>query len=105
MSTNSDVLNLTLSLAVPMEAAKYVGQPDRWESDTENIRAIGQVLASQGDELLYKQKGVTSKLFCELTKALAWSSFQPGGIRFNGYHYEVINDKLQIAMIEEEKIT
>lgn len=102
MSHNSLVVNLTLSLAIPLEVSRYVENMDRWEADTEIVRGYAQVLAHQGDELLFKQEGTTAKIFCVLAKSLAWSSFQPGGVRFNGYHYEVVNGKLQISELKEK---
>jgi hypothetical protein len=101
MSITQELLNMSLAMAVPLEVSGYLEDKDRWEADTEIIRDIGQVLACQSDELIYKQPGVTSKLFCKLTKALAWSSFQPGGIQFNGYRYEVVANKLQILAVEK----
>lgn len=102
MTTTQLLLNMTLSLSVPSQVIKYLANRKLWEADEDVIREIGQTLASHSDELIYKQPGVTSKLFCQLTKALAWSSFQPGGIRFNGFHYEMVGDKLQIVPVEEK---
>ena len=88
MSSTSDLLNLTLAIAVPIAANKYQEAPWQWELDRELIMSYSDVFASQGDELLFRQKGVSGPLFAKLAHALAWLSFLPGGVTFNGVLYE-----------------
>ena len=85
----SDLLNCSLAIAVPLAAKEYEQFPERWEADKGLIVSYADVFAHQGDELLFYQKGVSGQLFAKLARALAWLSFLPGGVRFNGVLYEV----------------
>ena len=84
----SDLLNCSLAIAVPLATKEYKQFPERWEADKELIVSYADVFAHQGDELLFYQKGVSGQLFAKLARALAWLSFLPGGVRFNGVLYE-----------------
>ena len=84
----SDLLNCSLAIAVPLALKRYEQSPERWDADKELIVSYAEVFASQGDELLFREEGVTGQLFTKLARALAWLSFQPGGVRFNGVLYE-----------------
>ena len=84
----SDLLNCSLAIAVPLAAKEYEQFPERWEADKGLIVSYADVFAHQGDELLFYQKGVSGQLFAKLARALAWLSFLPGGVRFNGVLYE-----------------
>lgn len=88
MSSTSDLLTLTLAIAVPIAAEQYQRFPERWELDRELIISYSDVFAGQGDELLFRQEGVTGPLFAKLAHALAWLSFLPNGVKFNGVLYE-----------------
>jgi hypothetical protein len=83
-----DLLNYSLAIAVPLATKEYQRFPEKWEADKELIISYADVFAGQGDELLFKQKGVSGQLFTKLARALAWLSFLPGGVKFNGVLYE-----------------
>jgi len=84
----SDLLNCSLAIAVPLATKQYEQFPEKWEADKELIVSYADVFAGQGDELLFREKGVSCQLFGKLARALAWLSFLPGGVRFNGVIYE-----------------
>jgi hypothetical protein len=84
----SDLLNCSLAIAVPIAIKQYEQFPERWDADKELIVSYAEVFAGQGDELLYRKEEVSGQLFTKLARALAWLSFQPGGVRFNGVLYE-----------------
>ena len=84
----SDLLNCSLAIAVPLATKQYEQFPEKWEADKELIVSYADVFAGQGDELLFREKGVSCQLFAKLARALAWLSFLPGGVRFNGVIYE-----------------
>lgn len=84
----SDLLNCNLAIAVPLATKEYEQFPEKWEANRELIISYADVFASQGDELLFRQEGVSGQLFAKLARALAWLSFLPGGVRFNGVLYE-----------------
>jgi hypothetical protein len=84
----SDLLNCSLAIAVPLATKQYEKFPERWEADKELIVSYADVFAHQVDELLFREEGVSGQLFAKLARALAWASFLPGGVRFNGVLYE-----------------
>jgi hypothetical protein len=90
-----DLLNCTLAIAVPLVVEEYQSTPYRWESDREKIMGYAEVFCSQADELLFYQKGVSGELFCKLARTLAWLSFLPDGVRFNGVWYKT-SDQLGV---------
>lgn len=83
-----DLLNCTLAIAVPLAVDEYQRNPEKWESDREKITGHVDVFCSNGDELLFYQKGVSGELFAKLARTLAWLSFLPNGVIFNGVLYK-----------------
>ena len=83
-----DLLNYTLAIAVPLAVEEYKKTPGKWESDREDIAGNADVFCSNGDELLFYQRGVSGKLFAKLARTLAWLSFLPDGVTFNGVCYK-----------------
>lgn len=83
-----DLLNCSLAIAIPLAAIEYQEDFDKWESDREKIMSYAEVFSHQGDELLFRQKGVSGPLFVKLARALAWLAFVPGGVNFNGVLYQ-----------------
>jgi hypothetical protein len=88
MTSTSDLLNCTLAIAVPLAVKEYQEFPEKWEADKELITSYSEVFVSQGDELLFREKGVTGPLFAKLARTLAWLSLLPDGVKFNGVLYE-----------------
>lgn len=51
-------------------------------------KSLADILASDGDKILYKEEGKTRKAVAALGKAIALGALQPGGVRVFGRHWE-----------------
>lgn len=86
MSTEA-LLQASLAAAVPLwiEQVRDMAEKDRRAKG----RELADILAYQGDVLLYrsKKKGETAKVFNALAEAMACLAFQPGGVTAFGLHF------------------
>jgi hypothetical protein len=84
----SDLLLLTLEVAVPLRIAEFRAQGGPTEADLASARAFGIELASRGDVLLFGgKKGEAAEMFNRAARALAVLAYCPGGVRFAGAHW------------------
>lgn len=85
-SEPSRLLNLTLQLAVPLRIAEFrqLKPCDR----TDRALLAGRKIAEHGDDLQFGGKHCAST-FDALVDGLACAAYVPGGIDFNGLHWEV----------------
>lgn len=85
----TDTMLMTmLEVAVPMQ----VDAVRSWTPD-ERIaycHAHADTIASRADDLMFgsKKRGATAELFNVTARALACMSFQPGGVKLAGRHWE-----------------
>jgi hypothetical protein len=94
------LLRCHLSAFVPLVIQEYVlGQralrfprPD-----------LAQVIAAQGDAILYRSPGRTAQAVFALVEALATMAFVPGGVDFLGLHFEV-PPRQALAVLEEQQL-
>lgn len=86
----SDLLALSLALAVPLCIDELQKKGGPTEQDFKEAQAFGQVLAEHDDDLLFKskKKGRTAELFNGTAHALAVLAFCPGGVKAFGVHWE-----------------
>ena len=87
MKEVNPLLQATLQIAVPKWQEIIKRDYDYYY---EKRDYFANVIASCGDEILYKSKdkGKTAKLFNELAQAIALLSFSPLGIDIFGLHFE-----------------
>jgi hypothetical protein len=88
---SSELMRLTLSLAVPLRIGEIQQCGGPKDIDWEEARATADVLASNGDILQFgahKPGLVANRMTC-LARALAVMAFVPGGVRFAEMHFEV----------------
>jgi len=94
---SEELLRISLCAAVPMwvERVRLQG----WDYRLQRARECAQVLASDGDKILYatpakrgkdgtRTRG-TAEAFNHLAEGLACLAFCPGGVTFLGEHFEV----------------
>lgn len=82
------LLSISLQAAVPLWAQQHSQRS--WDFIRERIPICVEVIASHGDNLLYrsKKKGETAEAFNRFAEGLAILSFAPGGVKFLGLHFE-----------------
>lgn len=77
--TRRELLRCALSCAVPLEIHRMRGLP------LERVLAIAgeaaQVVASDGDKILYRVPGKSGPAFAALARGVAALAFAPGGVR------------------------
>ena len=85
-------LTTSLQVAVPLWQAQLKTVP--MDQLLVKVREAGQLIAENGDKLLYgsKVKGETATLFNKTAEAVAVLSFLPGGITLFGQHWEAVHD-------------
>ena len=71
----SDLLNCSLAIAVPLATKQYEQFPERWEADKELIVSYADVFAHQGDELLFREEGVSGQLFAKISQSFGVGIF------------------------------
>jgi hypothetical protein len=64
---------------------------------------LAQVIAAQGDAILYRSPGRTAQAVSALVEALATMAFVPGGVDFLGLHFEV-PPRQALAVLEEQEL-
>jgi len=84
------VLTLTLMAAVPLRIAEIRKRGGPTDADFQRAKDFSLVLAEKGDILQFGggKKGEVAVLFNRLADALAVMAFVPGGVRFDGQHWE-----------------
>lgn len=85
----SDVLGLSLELAVPLWMMRYRERGGPSEADIQRVQGRDSITA-HGDDILFasKKKGSTANYFNDLTEAIAVLAFMPGGVKVFGRHWE-----------------
>lgn len=89
-SQNTRLLELHLSTFVPLLIEEILRErrvlilprPD-----------LADIIAGQGDAILYRVPGKTARAVGALTEALATLAFAPGGVDFMSLHFEVPPDE------------
>ena len=89
-SQNATLLELHLSTFVPLLIEEFLTgrrtlvlpRPD-----------LADIIAGQGDAILYRIPGKTARAVGALTEALATLAFAPGGVTFISLHFEVPPDE------------
>ncbi|MBW3624086.1 MAG: hypothetical protein KY468_11820 [Armatimonadetes bacterium] len=76
-----------LECAVTLEIMELRKQGGPIDLDYEFLEQFGWRFASKADQVLYKGKE-TATLAGGLARALAIMAFVPGGVRFDGVHFE-----------------
>lgn len=84
------LLQSTLEATVPFRMLELCQWGGPTERDFEEARAFADVLALEGDAVLFKghKKGDTARVMCGLIRALAVMAFVPGGVTAWGLHFE-----------------
>lgn len=85
---NEELLRITLSAAVPIWIQELRSLTP--EERAERIEGSAELLASEGDSLLYSggPPGKAAELFNRLAEGMAVLAFQPGGVSAFGLHFE-----------------
>lgn len=93
------LLMSTLELAVPMWIEQL--QRQSWFSIQDRIPSIVNIIASQGDRIMFvtKKKHETAHAFNALAEALAIGAFMPGGISAFGLHFQAEHPDLTSDII------
>ena len=83
-------LSIALSAAVPFNIMAIKERGGVTDDDFASASKFAQTLGEKGDVLLFgsKKEGEAADLFNQTAKAIAISSFIPGGITIFGEHYE-----------------
>lgn len=87
LSADHEMLLVLLSIAVPPLIQEIERQGGINDAHLAYVSNHAHTLGSEGDALLYKVKGKTSKLFKVLAECLAVLAFFPGGVKFAGLHF------------------
>jgi hypothetical protein len=87
-NTKLALLQASLGAAVPLWIEQWRGRS--YEERAERVKELGGIVAHEGDNILFrsKKKGGTSRAFNALAESVAIMSFQPGGIKLFGLHFE-----------------
>lgn len=99
MSRQASIMGTTLQVAVPLWVENIKAQRDAlppglfWETITTSAKRCSDVIAEQGDCLMFKSRGKTATAFNALAEGLACLSFCPGGVRFMGMHWETDRER------------
>lgn len=92
MTEETFLKNHPLPVMLPFLVQMAVLDVREWTPDQriEYARARAQTIAEKSDTLLFgsKTKGEAGGLAAELARAIACLSFQPGGVRLFGYHWQ-----------------
>lgn len=82
------LLQAALQVSVPLYIARLVHEP--WSRVAQRARECAQVVASQGDVILYRSRrqGQTAGAFNHLAEGLACVAFCPGGVTIFDLHFE-----------------
>lgn len=85
-----ELLVMSLECAVPLWIAQFRSLTD--DQRMEIAKVAGQAVAEHGDIIQYrsKKKGETADAFNQLARGLAVLAFAPGGVTFEGVHFEAV---------------
>jgi hypothetical protein len=99
----NDLLSVSLSAAVPLWIEKL--RPLDPEQRIARASGLADIIASQGDIILYrsKKKGESAKAFNALAEGLAIGAFQPGGVTAFGQHFCVNHAECEAAKAAAER--
>jgi len=86
----STLLCATLEATVPFRILELRARGGPTDREWEEIRAFADVLACEGDAVLYKghKKGDTARMVSRLIRTLAVMAFVPGGVTAWGLHFD-----------------
>jgi hypothetical protein len=87
-SGQATLLHTALQAAVPLWIAELKQMRERspdsfWNHCHRRTQEAAQILAEQGDALMFRVKGKSAQVFNALAEGLAIMSFCPGGVRSN----------------------
>jgi hypothetical protein len=87
---NNELLKLHILAVVPFMILDLIEQGGIKEYHIKEAQRYVDILASEGDALLYhsKKKGQTARVFSALCRGLAIMAFFPDGVKFMGLHFE-----------------
>lgn len=93
--TTGELLRCTLESTVPFRILELQQFGGPLERDWAEAQAFGDVLAFEGDALLFQghRKGDTARVMRGLIRALAVAAFVPGGVTAFGLHFEAHGEK------------
>src|SRR5262245_16521250 len=85
-----ELLRCTLEASVPFRMLDLAAQGGPTEADWAEARAFADVLAFEGDAVLFRghKKGDTARVMRGLIRALAVMAFVPGGVSAWGLHFD-----------------
>lgn len=89
-ATIPPLLAATLDVAVPAWLHRIAEERWSWRKLTERARECSTIVASDGDKIMFKEKGKTATAFNALAEGLACLAHCPGGVRFGGAHYTAV---------------
>jgi len=87
---NHTLLRIALQAAVPLRIDQLRTKHISVILDETTCRELGDDIATYGDIVMYKseKRGETAKHFNQLVEAIARLAYNPGGVTFDGVHYE-----------------
>lgn len=91
MTEETFLKNHPLPAMLPVLVELAMDEVRKWTPDRriEYARAQGQAIAEQSDVLLFSgKKGEAGQLAAKLARAIACLSFQPGGVKLFGCHWQ-----------------
>jgi hypothetical protein len=88
--TTGTLLQTTLEATVPFRMLELRQQGGPLDRDWQETRDFADVLATEGDAVLFKghKKGDTARVMKGLIRALAVMAFVPGGVTAWGLHFD-----------------
>jgi hypothetical protein len=83
-------LSIGLSAAVPLRIAELQRRGGPTDMDFERIKSVSLLLCEKGDILQFSggKKGEVASIFNQLADALSVMAFVPGGVSFDGQHFQ-----------------
>lgn len=96
MTEETFLKNHPLPAMLPVLVELAMDEVRKWTPDQriEYARAQGQAIAEQSDVLLFSgKKGEAGQLAAKLARAIACLSFQPGGVKLFGHHWQAEPDQ------------
>ncbi|GAB4458672.1 MAG: hypothetical protein Kow0031_39010 [Anaerolineae bacterium] len=84
-STTETLLKLQLETFVPLLIHEFSTGQRRLRFDRPDLV---EIIAAQGDAILYRSPGKTARAVAALTEAVATMAFCPGGVTAFGLHFE-----------------
>ena len=89
LEATGELMTLTLAASVPFRMLDLEQQGGPSDLDWEAAQAFGDVLAFQGDVLMFREKkGQAAGLMADLIRTVAVMAFAPGGVTLLGLHFD-----------------